>query len=354
MLATIHIPSAALPFPLFLGAEICEKNEPTFPGQGVPALATHREDSSKMVDAQVTRGVRVYKVTHVASGRHYIGITAKEEAIRWRQHIQHATSGRLSTPLHAAIREFGADAFTVEHVATAFTRKGAGEIEKLLILETNSITPTGFNGNYGGEPNARWTDEAKARASASHKGKSWTPEFRAQMAIIQQTPEYREKMRAASAKGQAARKPMTEETRAKIKQASIAHFSDPAARQASSERARALMADPDRRARIREKTNANWADPAYRAKHQGAMDKAFSNEEYRARLNASQGPRMANPALRQKIAESVRRHMADPDNRAKVRLAQMDSPKFQENCKKMAKANKEFGRLVPGYNRDDE
>ncbi len=346
--------TSATRFPVFIAAAICENSEPTFPARGLPALTTHRKGPSKMAEQDVTRGVRVYKVTHVASGRHYIGITVKEEAFRFRQHVQHATSGRLSTPLHVAIREFGAEAFIVEHIATAFTRKDAGEIEKLLILETNCVTPNGFNGNYGGEPDARWTDEAKARASASHKGRAWTPEFRAKMSVIQQTPEYREKMRAANAKAQADRKPMTEETREKLRQAAIAQFSDPAAREASSERARALMADPDRRALSRDVANRNWADPAYRAKHQGAMDAVFSDEDYRARLNASQSVRMANPALRQKLSESLKRHMSDPENRAKIRAALDASPKVRENRKRMAETNRTFGHLVAGYNKDSK
>lgn len=297
-----------------------------------------------MADDKVPNHVRIYKVTHVASGRVYIGITIKDEHARWRQHCDHAMSGRLNTPLHVAIRQYGAEAFTVEHAASAMTRYDAGMAEKTLIAQFDCVTPKGFNGTHGGEPHTRWSDESRAKASATHKGRKWTPEKRAQMAIVQASPEYREKMRAATAK----RKPrkLTDEEKDKLRSAALRQHADPAARAANSARAKERMADPERRAALSAKAKEKWADAEYRAKHAQAMADIIADPEYRAKTQEGNIRRMKNPDLRLHLSETMKKNFENPAFRERYD-ASRNTPKLAKQRRVMSKMNREYGRLVP-------
>lgn len=311
-------------------------------------LTTHLTKGKTVADRNVIERVTVYKVTCLHDGRVYVGITVRTPPDRFRQHGDHAMSGRLDGPFHRAIRQHGRDGFLVETLFVAFSRRDAGWAEKLFVKQFDCVAPRGFNLTHGGEPDARWSDASRAKASASYKGRPWTDEKRAQMAITQQTPEYREKMRAASAKR--TKQPVSDETREKLRQAAIKQFSDLAARQASSDRAQARMADPVRRKALSETALDNWSKPDYREKHKAAMKVVVANPEYLQNVGAATSRRMADPANREVISKAVKLRFADPEFRANARKALLASPKFQSNRSMMALTNSKFGHLVPGFN----
>lgn len=248
--AGIYLPH----FPMFIAAGICEKSEPLSPWQGTAALTINREWSSIMADKEVARRVWVYKITCTANGKIYFGITRRSISERWSQHKTMAANPKhCRTAFLHALRHHGADAFVVEEVMVAFSEKDAAMLERHLISEYGTMSPGGYNTSEGGElfpgrtlsaehkakiaaagigrqhtpetkakmrasrlgyrmsdesraklsatrMGMKWSSESRAKASASHKGRPWTPEFRATMEQIQNSPEYRAKMRAAHAR----------------------------------------------------------------------------------------------------------------------------------------------------------
>ena len=291
------------------------KDEGPAPGRVAVLLASATRRNRLMVASKVVERITVYKVTCIADGRVYVGITVKAANGRWVQHAQQAESGRLSGPFHTAIKELGRSAFTVESIATAFSRRDAGAIEKILIAEYDCVAPKGFNLNHGGEPDARWSDLSKAKNSASHKGIPWTEAKREQMTKIMQTDDYRAKMRAASAK--AVHGVATDETKAKISAAAKKQFSDPAQREIQRLKAVRLMSDSARRDALREKATDNWSDPDYRLKHKKAMTEKSQDAAYLEKHRKATTRRMANPETRKLWSERAKAQFQDPVFRAK-------------------------------------
>jgi hypothetical protein len=95
---------------------------------------------------------RVYKVTHQASGKAYIGLTLSGLQKRWQEHVERAFGGEALHPdsLQVAIRLFGADAFTIEEVALAHTLGELAALERRYIAQFVTRAPAGFNLADGG------------------------------------------------------------------------------------------------------------------------------------------------------------------------------------------------------------
>lgn len=274
------------------------------------ALLTYNQGKDlDMADEDVAERVFVYKITCNTTGKIYVGITARTPEFRWQQHVQHGMSGRLNTPLYAAIREYGRDNFTLECVGETKTRKEAGELEKKFVAEYDCVDPKGFNRTSGGEPGTRWSDSARQKASESKKGIPWTEEKRQVMAITQCTPEYRAKMRAARAKRDVI--VVTDEQKQKISKSLAEHYKDPDARRKSSERATLLMSDPERRRNASIKTKEKFENPEYVKRWKEKLTAATSNPEYKANQCAAAAKRMADPELRKRISDAVKRRHAE-------------------------------------------
>ncbi|MCO6062267.1 GIY-YIG nuclease family protein, partial [Pseudomonas sp. MOB-449] len=60
----------------------------------------------------------IYLVRHRGSGKQYVGLTTQTLERRWEYHLQQARAGHIkgAESLHAAIREFGADAFEITQI----------------------------------------------------------------------------------------------------------------------------------------------------------------------------------------------------------------------------------------------
>lgn len=134
----------------------------------------------------------VYVITHVGSGRVYVGQSANPHK-RFKQHI-----GTRASYIGRALRLYGKLAFRLDVVADALTDEEACASEQLLIALLGSRDPKrGFNLTNGGEgaPGLRHTQETRekmrrshtglkhsaytrARIGEGHKGCKWTPEWR--------------------------------------------------------------------------------------------------------------------------------------------------------------------------------
>jgi group I intron endonuclease len=89
----------------------------------------------------------IYIITNTVNAKQYVGIT-KRLKIRWQQH----KSANGSAPaLHAAIKKYGIEKFVFTHFASAKDVEAAGDIERMLIKEHNTLSPHGYNLTIGGE-----------------------------------------------------------------------------------------------------------------------------------------------------------------------------------------------------------
>jgi len=87
----------------------------------------------------------IYRLT-APSGRAYVGVTGQAVQTRWRQHVRRAATG-AKHPLCAAIRKYGAEAFSVE------TLSEHGDRDVALRAEIAAIAglTNGYNLSPGGE-----------------------------------------------------------------------------------------------------------------------------------------------------------------------------------------------------------
>lgn len=183
----------------------------------------------------------IYIVTNKANGKQYVGI-AKDLKRRWNQHI----SANGSAPaLHAAIKKYGKGGFIFSHICDAFEFEAACDFERMLIQQHNTKSPHGYNLTDGGEGVVGWamTEEDKEVRRVANKAfmNSLSPEERSSRFGTKGrkfTPEQIEKIRTSNIgknlgkkhseetrqKMSAVhkvrpRKPMSEETKEKIRQA---------------------------------------------------------------------------------------------------------------------------------------
>lgn len=95
----------------------------------------------------------VYCAQNTLTGKRYIGITTVSLGARWRQHLGAAKGGK-TTPLHRAIRKYGAEAFVVEviaELAPGTDRRELFQLERDLIASEGTMAPAGYNVCPGGE-----------------------------------------------------------------------------------------------------------------------------------------------------------------------------------------------------------
>lgn len=91
-------------------------------------------------------------VKHLASGMNYVGLTIVPLEDRWRRHIEQAAMNRIKThrSLHAAIRKYGADGFTIRQIDQGMSKGDLETKERFWIDKLCTLTPQGFNISAGG------------------------------------------------------------------------------------------------------------------------------------------------------------------------------------------------------------
>jgi len=119
-------------------------------------------------------GYAVYIITNLKNAKQYVGIT-KELARRWNRHRRALGETPL---LHRAIKKYGFESFAFTHIADAFDKESACDIERMLILQHNTFHPNGYNLTKGGEGGCGakkgrvLSEETKRKISNSLKGKT--------------------------------------------------------------------------------------------------------------------------------------------------------------------------------------
>ena len=94
----------------------------------------------------------IYLVCHIASGYIYIGLTIQILARRWEDHLGQARAGHIkgANSLHAAIREYGPNAFTITQIDQGTTKLDLEKKERYWINALGTVAPNGYNISKGG------------------------------------------------------------------------------------------------------------------------------------------------------------------------------------------------------------
>jgi len=94
----------------------------------------------------------IYVVSHKATGKRYVGLTIQTLDRRWKMHVEQASSGCIkgAESLHAAIREFGPDAFEIVQVDQGTTKRDLEAKERFWIKNLATLVPEGYNISRGG------------------------------------------------------------------------------------------------------------------------------------------------------------------------------------------------------------
>ena len=73
----------------------------------------------------MTDRFHIYRHTNKVNGKRYVGQTVDTVDGRWKEHVSASRQGRGARVFGAAIRKYGADAFTHELLDVVTTQKGA-------------------------------------------------------------------------------------------------------------------------------------------------------------------------------------------------------------------------------------
>lgn len=145
----------------------------------------------------------LYIIVCAVNGKLYAGITSRELAIRWNEHLKAAKGQQPASIVHLAMRKYGVDNFSIEAMYTYPTEEEAKYAEESVIAALN-LTRLGYNASPGGDISPTLgvghTDATKAKLSAAAKKQHASPEARAalserakaQMAV----PENKERIAA--------------------------------------------------------------------------------------------------------------------------------------------------------------
>jgi hypothetical protein len=109
---------------------------------------------------------KVYLVTHKASGKMYVGATARKVRARLVSHLREPQSPLI----HRALNKYGLAAFDVRVVDTALTRAELFRKEAGYVKFYDCKSPKGYNLTDGGEDPG---PEARARGRATMAAAGW-------------------------------------------------------------------------------------------------------------------------------------------------------------------------------------
>ena len=115
----------------------------------------------------------VYKITHIGSGKSYIGIS-KNIHRRWIQHKSWVNTKNRRSAIYAAMQKYGIDAFTWQ-VLEQCDVDSLEERERHWIAVFDTFH-NGYNLTAGGEYNKEFSAETKKRMSEAQTGKKQSKE----------------------------------------------------------------------------------------------------------------------------------------------------------------------------------
>lgn len=141
----------------------------------------------------------VYKLTHVASGKAYIGLTTQKLSRRLQCHVADAKR-QHDRVICKAIAKYGFAAFAVETLYEASSIAEMKIVERAMIATHRTMVPFGYNVTSGGDGlrDVKITAQERARRSAQAKQMHADGRIKPRAAGWKATPEARARMSAAA------------------------------------------------------------------------------------------------------------------------------------------------------------
>lgn len=132
----------------------------------------------------------IYVITHVTTGRQYVGQTVKKGKHRWREHCNagRGTSDQTynySMYITNAMRKYGIEAFTFEIIEVCGSEQELDERESFWIKKLGTLEPNGFNLREGplGMVGVKIAPSVGRKISKANKGRVKGPEWRAALSV---------------------------------------------------------------------------------------------------------------------------------------------------------------------------
>lgn len=216
----------------------------------------------------------------------YIGITTRSIKSRWNQH-RHPKSPCVL--VRRAMRKYGENSFSIEHIASSWNLENLQELERLLIEQHQTFGGGGYNLTSGGGVGLVMSDEVRARMSVGSKLSHSTPQARKKMSDSAKRRFATQQAREAHSLSQRAR--WTPEAKAAQAERARKQMADPSRRE--FQRQVMLRWSPEKRAANGKKVSERLSDPVARAQHAQRIKEAHARPEVKARLSAGQRARYA-------------------------------------------------------------
>ena len=173
----------------------------------------------------------LYKITNRVNGKVYVGYTKHSIDRRWREHLVSAFNRQSPYKIHAAIRKYGADQFTIEELASGPDRAHICEHLEPYYIDLYDSIKTGYNMSPGGRvggvlqhteaskkkmsENNFWRGKDRSGDLAPFKGHTHTDEVKRLLS---------EKMKGNSIRSGAI---LSDKVKDKIRQKAITRTNDP-------------------------------------------------------------------------------------------------------------------------------
>ena len=239
----------------------------------------------------------VYIHTCKANGKKYVGCTTRvKPELRWRE----GNGYQCNKYFYSAIQKYGWNNF--EHEAWELTCKSEMYYaEKYLIAYYHTTeSEFGYNHTAGGPLGSKKTGPKKPVSEETRE--------KLRNASFHKDPEYREKLSEAN------RKKWTDpEYRRKLFEARKGQIRSEESRHRIAEANRRKANDPERLRKIAEAAKKRYSDPEVRKKMSETAKKVHSDPEFRRKISEANRKRWADPEYREKILEAAK-------NRPKIKI----------------------------------
>lgn len=242
----------------------------------------------------------IYKHTHIASGRCYVGLTKLDAAKRWALHVSAANGesfkrGKGCRHFHAAIKAYGVDAFRMDVLEEGIpTLEAANAAEVKWIAEFDSTTHSrGFNLDPGGNSNGSSPEACRLKSEKSlAMWRSISPEERARR--IARLHKWRDGL--APEQLEAHMQKMRESAQRRFDSASAEELADMRARAGQKKRQRWAAMTPEQKKANGDAKRAGWAARTEEQRASHRQTRAAIQESANAKHRATCAARRANIA----------------------------------------------------------
>lgn len=133
----------------------------------------------------------IYLITNRVNRKQYVGQTKSSLKRRFNQHCDK----RNKTAISYAILKYGRENFSIEVIReNVNSMDELNELEIRYIKDLNTISPNGYNVEYGGKCSPP-SEETKRKISKANRGRKiiWTDKISSGVKKLWQDSEYREK-----------------------------------------------------------------------------------------------------------------------------------------------------------------